>query len=266
MNNTNYYRIKKIYPWLYSIQDPGIVFCYLAVGDKKALLFDTAYGVGSLPAVIKEITDKPVDVVLGHAHLDHASGAYQFKEAWLHEADFELCRIHTSEEYRIRGLQDLKNSGAVIPNDFNQDEYIKAGTGNLKKLEPGKIFDLGGIHFEVIGMGGHTAGSIGILAKEHRVLLTSDSATPHVWLFLNESLPVKEYIAMLERVVKLDFDVFFPGHTDEIKPKSDFYKYINASRHVSVEKSVPFERLPELKGFLYSEDGVEIVFNPEKIE
>jgi glyoxylase-like metal-dependent hydrolase (beta-lactamase superfamily II) len=261
----SYYKVKEIYPWLFSIQDPQNVFCYLALGNEKALLFDTVYGIGSLPLAVKEITDKPVYVVLGHGHLDHANGACQFEEAWLHEADFELCRLHTSEEYRRTALNQLKESAAALPGDFDPDVYLKAGTGNLKKLDAGRVFDLGGLHIEVVGMGGHTAGSIGILAQEHKVLLTSDSATPQVWMFKIESLSVKEYIEMLERVVQLDFDVFITGHTDEVMPKSDFNKYINAARHLSVEKSVPFKYHPELKGLLYREDGVEIVFSEAKL-
>jgi glyoxylase-like metal-dependent hydrolase (beta-lactamase superfamily II) len=265
MNNKDYYRIKEIYPWLFSIYDPQSVFCYLVIGNEKALLFDTVYGIGSLPAVIKEITNKPLYVVLGHGHLDHVNGAYQFEEAWLHEADFELCRLHASEEYRLTAVKQLTEYGIVPPSDFVPDEYLKAGTGNLKKLDHGTIFDLGGLHIEIIGMGGHTAGSIGILVKEHKVLLTSDSATPQVWMFKIESLSVKEYIAMLERVIQLDFDTFISGHTDEVMPKSDFQKYINVARHLSVEKSVPFKYHPELKGLLYREDGVEIVFSEAKL-
>jgi len=260
-----YYKVKEIYPWLFGIEDPLSVFCYLAVGKEKALLFDTSYGIGNLPSTIKEITDKPLYVVLGHGHYDHTNGACQFEEAWLHEADFELCRLHSSEEYRKLALKQLEESGIVPPDDFNPGLFLKAGTGNLKKLDTGKVFDLGGLHIEVIGMGGHTAGSIGILAKEKKVLLTSDSATPQVWMFKIESLSVKEYIAMLERVVQLDFDNFITGHTDEIMPKSDFYRYINAARHLSVEKSEPFKYHPELKGLLYREDGVEIVFSEAKL-
>jgi glyoxylase-like metal-dependent hydrolase (beta-lactamase superfamily II) len=261
----SFYKVKQIYPWLYSIKDPQNVFCYLAVGNDQALLFDTVYGIGSLPEAIKEITDKPVTVVLGHGHLDHANGACQFEEAWLHEADFELCREHTSEEVRRETLMQLKEWGVVLPDGFDSEAYVKGGTGNLKKLPEGKVFDLGGLHLEVIGMGGHSAGSIGLLAKEHRVLLDSDSANTQTWMFKIESLSVKQYIAMLERVIRLDFDVFFMGHSDVPMPKSDFQKFLNAARHASIEKSEPFPLLPELKGFIYREDGVEIVISEAKL-
>jgi len=257
----DYYKVNQIYPWLYSIKDPQNVFCYLAVGNESALLFDTVYGIDSLPGTIKKITDKPVCVVLGHGHLDHSNGACQFEEAWAREEDFEVCRRDTTEEVRRATLKELKECGVALPEDFDPEVYVKGGAGNLKKLPVGKVFDLGGLHLEVIGMGGHTAGSVGLLVKEHRVLLVSDSANTQTWIFRLESLPVKQYIAMLERVVKLDFDTFFMGHSDEPMLKSYFQKFINAARHASIEKAEPFPIYPELKGFIYKEDGVEIVIS-----
>jgi len=257
------YLVKKIYPWLYSVRAPfDNACCYLAVGTERALLFDTAYGIGSLPDAIATVTDKPLTVVLGHGHLDHSGGAYQFDEVWLHGDDFDLCRKHTSEKARGRGLDGFDSSGLE---GLDRDAYIKAGTGNLRKMEAGLVFDLGGLHMEVVGMEGHTAGSVGMLAREHRVLLDSDSANSHIWMFLRESLPLSQYMAMLERVMRLDFDTYFVGHSDEPKPKSDFAKFINVARNASMEKATPYPVLPAFNGFLYGEDGVEIIFHQDKL-
>ena len=264
-DQTAYYTIRKIYPWLYSIYDPDNVYCYLVVGEERALLFDTAYGIGSLPGVIGKITDKPVVAVLGHGHVDHANGAYQFDEAWLHEADFELCRMQTTEKVRRDILKGLSESGQILPEGFDTNAYIKAGAGNLKKLDTGHVFDLGGLHAEVVGMEGHTAGSVGLLIREHRVLLDSDAANSHVWMFLPESLSVGQYIAMLERTIQLDFDTFFVGHSDAPMTKADFQKIINVARNASVEKSDPYNSKPELKPFIYQEDGMAIVFSRAKL-
>ena len=260
-----YYTVNKIYPWLYSLGDPQGAYCYLAVGSERALLFDTAHGIGSLPDAVREVTDKPVVVVLGHGHLDHVGGAYQFDEVWLHEADFDLCHKHSSEKARRRNLDGFAADGQPLPEGFDQGAYLKAGVGNLRAMEPGQVFDLGGLHMEVVGMEGHTAGSVGLLAREHRVLLDSDSASSHVWMFLRESLTVSQYIAMLERVIRLDFDTFFIGHSDKPRPKSDFGKYINAARNASIEKSTPYTVLPEFGGNLYEEDGAAIVFHKDKL-
>jgi glyoxylase-like metal-dependent hydrolase (beta-lactamase superfamily II) len=261
-----YYTVKKIYPWLYSIFDPLSVYCYLVVGDEKALLFDTTYGIGSLPDVIREVTDKPVVTVLGHGHVDHANGAYQFNDVWLHEGDFELFHQHTSEEIRRSTLSGLAENKLTLPEGFDPETYVKAGTGNLKKLPIGQVFDLGGLHLEVVAMEGHTSGSVGLLVQEHRILLDSDAANQHIWMFIKEALPINQYITMLERVIKLDFDTFFTGHSDMPRPKSDFQKYINVARNIKTEKSTPYGMFPELKGLLYSEGDAEIVYSEEKLK
>ncbi|MCL2764991.1 MAG: MBL fold metallo-hydrolase [Treponema sp.] len=228
----------EIYPWLYSIyENRNNVFAYLIVGDDYALLFDTTSGFGLLHYVIKEITDLPVIVVLGHGHYDHAGGVSMMteffsSEIWLHEADFPVYQ-----------------------------RYIKE-TRNLNSLDIGRVFDLGGLNVEIIGMEGHTAGSVGALVREHRILFTSDSAGPDIWLFLGESLPVSQYIAMLELTMQLDFDTFFIGHNDVPMPKTDFQKYINVARNTSLEMAHPYRELGSgMMAFRYDEDGASIYFS-----
>ncbi|MCL2608298.1 MAG: MBL fold metallo-hydrolase [Treponema sp.] len=261
-----YYRVRQIYPWLHSIFDPlEEAFCYLAVGDERAVLVDSGNGIGNLTETVAGITEKPVELILAHGHSDHAGGAFQFGEAWLHEADFGLCGKHTSAKARGRDLDYNPETQSLLPEGFDREAYLNAGTGTLKPLEPGRVFDLGGLHLEVIPMGGHTAGSVGLLAREHRILLDSDSANAHVWLFLRESLSIKEYLAMLERVAELDFDFYFSGHYDKPRPVSDFARFIRVARNATPEKAVPFPVFPEFGGMLYREGGAELIFSKDKL-
>ncbi|MDR0444172.1 MAG: MBL fold metallo-hydrolase [Treponema sp.] len=236
----DFYTKNEIHPRFYSIADTkNNVFCYLLIGDEKALLFDTTYGSAPLHRIIREITELPVTVVLGHGHMDHSGGAAQLyaylnSDVWMHETELNLFRYYNME------------------------------TRFLKELKIGQVFNLGGLDAEIVGMEGHTAGSIGIFVKEHRLLLTSDSANPDIWLFLNESLPINEYIAMLERTILLDFDTFFIGHSDEPMSKSDFQEFIKAARNVSVEKSEPYE--PYHSVFIYREDGASVFFKGDSAE
>ena len=253
------YKAEQLYTWLYRIHDPLDVYFYLIVGNDKALLFDTGFGAGDIPETVGKLTDKPLTVVLGHGHLDHANGAYQFGEAYLHEADFELCRAHTSPETRDIVLKRLAEAGKEPR--FDPAVWREAGTGNLKKLDFGTVFDLGGLHIEVIDMAGHTPGSAGLLITEHRVLLDSDSANGHCWFFFPEARPLREYAAMLERVKKLEFDIFFTAHNLEAYPKSFFDRYLTAAQNASIDKSEPYNVYPELEPYIYTEDGVSIVFN-----
>jgi len=258
----NYFNIRKISHWLYSIQDPRGSYFYLIVGDDEALLFDTGYGIASLRDVILEVTDKPVTIVLGHGHVDHANGAYQFPEVWLHEADFDLFREHTSEEWR----RNTAMEDAATPAGFDAEAYIHAPAPELRKLEAGQVFDLGGLHMDVIHMPGHTAGSIGLLAREHRVLLDSDAANRFIFMHLPDSLSVSQYIATLERVSSLDFDTFYTGHSDEPQPISELQTYIQVARNASIKEAEPFDfPAKAFNGLLYKEGDVAIVFNRDTL-
>ena len=253
------YEVNKIESGVYQIKDPLDVLMYLIIGDEKALLFDTGYGVIDTPALVKTITDKPLTVVLGHGHIDHANGAYQFDEVYLREPDFELCREHTGPEIRTSILQRLEEAG--MQPDFDKETWINSGACNLKPLESGTVFDLGGIHVEIIDMAGHTGGSIGILIVEKRILIDSDSANSHCWMFMPQSLSIKEYITMLERVMQLEFDVFYVAHQERAHTKEDLQKFITVAKNAAIEKSQPYEAWPELDPYIYTEDDVSIVIN-----
>ena len=227
----SHYKVNKLYPWLYSIYDPKNVFCYLIIGQNTALLYDTAYGDAPLDPTIRQITNLPYEVVLSHGHWDHTNGASQFEEKWIHPADIDLIQINP---------------------------------GKLKMLEHGHVFDLGGITVEVVPMEGHTAGSVGLLIREHKLLLNADAANYHMWMFLNECLDLDVYINMLKRVRLLDFDTFIVGHSDVVRPKSDFDIYITVAENLDYDKTVPYPSLPELGGRMYVEDEATIIVKPEK--
>jgi len=251
--------VKEIDPGLYLIKDLLEVNLFLIVGENRALLFDTGYGIGDTPALIKSITDKPLTVILGHGHIDHANGAYQFDEVYLREPDYELCREHTGPEIRGSILERLHDAG--LDPGFDEEEWKNNGTCNLKPLEPGTEYDLGGLHVEVIDMAGHTGGSIGLLLVEKRILLDSDSANTHCWMFMPQSLSMREYIKMLERVKQLEFDTFYVAHQDFPHDKSYFDRFIRVAKNATLENSAPYEAWPHLNPRIYTEDDVSIVFN-----
>jgi len=261
------YTVNEIDPGLYQIKDPMDVLIYLVVGKESALLFDTGHGVIDLPAIVKSITDKPLTVVLGHGHIDHANGAYQFGEVYLREPDYELFHEHTSPEIRGVILQRLEEAGIEVDfSEFNKkmldkEEWKNSGACKLIPLETGKVFDLGGTHVEIIDMAGHTGGSIGILLKEQRILIDSDSANSHCWMFVPQSLSVREYIAMLERVRQLDFDKFYVAHQVHAHTMVDLDKFIQVAKNVTLDKCEPYNNWVEEKPLIYTEDDVSIVVN-----
>ena len=253
------YEINKIDSALYQIKDPLDVYMYLVVGNERALLFDTGYGVGDIKDAIKSITAKPLTVVLGHGHIDHANGAYQFDEVYLREPEFELFHEHTAPGFRRNILERLNEAGLKLGSD--EEKWVNAKPCSLIALELNMVFDLGGIHVKVIDMAGHTEGSIGILLVENRILIDSDSANSHCWMFVPQSRSIREYIEMLKRVKLLDFDVFYVAHQDHAHPKSDIDAFIRVAANASIEKGTPYDNWKELNPYIYTEGDVSIVFN-----
>ena len=256
------YTVKKLQePWLYSIQE-GHVFSYLLVGDTAALLYDTGYGKGDIKGIVYNIIgDKPLDVVLSHGHVDHVNGAYQFNKVWISPRDNELCLRHASRTSRQRVVDGLES----YPEGFDPEIYINSKIGELLDLDDNKTFDLGGLSASIIPMEGHTAGSVGLLIKEHGILLVGDAANAHIWMFLNESLHMNDYIAMLKRMLGVDFKSFYYGHSSDIFAKSEFEKYLNAAQTIDISKSKPYSAYSELGGLIYSNGEADVIFNPKKI-
>ena len=71
----------------YAINEAGMAAMFLVVGEKRALLIDTGVGMTDLKSLIAQLTDLPYDVVLTHGHMDHAGGAAQFDQVYIHPAD-----------------------------------------------------------------------------------------------------------------------------------------------------------------------------------
>lgn len=264
MTQKKCYKVKKIDSWLYGIFDPLGVYCYLAVGSESALLFDTAYGIADLNDIIWQITDLPVTVVIGHGHVDHVSGAYQFQSAYMNDKDAYVCSYQTGRGYR-QSSYDRFLEQFEFPQGFDPDEFLKSGAGNIKSMKPGMTFDLGGLRGEAVELAGHTAGSTGLLFKEKKTMLVGDSFNDHMWLFFEESLPIKEYIETLKRVDKLDFDTFFIGHRGEPVSKNMIEKFIQTAQAAAIEKALPYNFYPALKPYIFEKYGVSIVFNAKKL-
>ena len=195
--------IIQIRPNVYLIDDAGDSTCYLITGSKCALLVDSVNGYEDLKAITKTLTDLPVIVVNTHGHGDHIYGNVYFEEAWLHPADFALYDQFFGYAKDIMEQNNLK----PCP---------------VKALAIGQIFDLGGVQLEVVDLSGHTAGSIGLLDKDARIIYTGDGLNTHIWMQLDHSLPMT---TLLETLRKLkaehgqDFDYVAHGHTKVLRDK-----------------------------------------------
>ena len=230
------YTVYQPYENIYHFRDPLGVNFTLVKGDKLAILLDTGYGLGNIRELIENIITTPYVVINSHGHMDHTCGNYLFDTVYINQVDNDLCINHNGINRRLENIERAKSSG-LIDNDYDVDNYINKGPGNLKPLNLNERIDLGNLTIKIISMTGHTKGCIGLLIEEMRLLLSADSAILNIWLFLEESTSKDEYIKMLERVIEEPFDNFITGHISRVFPKKYFEYFIEVAKEANVNNS-----------------------------
>ena len=206
------------------IYSPLGVFSDLLIGEEKALLIDTGYGLEDLAGLIKELTSLPLMVVNTHGHVDHTCGNDQFPQGvYLHPADFALCREHTGHLRRSLVLDFAHHFPApqgeidvLGEKDISYEKaYRSRGEGKLLPLQEDAVFDLGGMHLSAISLPGHTQGSIGLYWEEERILFAGDAANQSVWLFLPEAGSLSAYVHSLHKAMELNPKLIYYSHEEK---------------------------------------------------
>jgi glyoxylase-like metal-dependent hydrolase (beta-lactamase superfamily II) len=237
------YSIYQLKPNVYHIADPLGVFMTVIVGEEKALLLDTGYGIGHLDETIDQITDLPLIVVNSHGHLDHVLGNRFFGEAYLHPADLEAYQRHTTQDTKHSVVAMQSAHLELFPADFSPDAYLSEYKTKILPIDEGNVFDLGGVSVTVVHTPGHTPGGIALLDDRDRLLLVGDAASPHVWMFSQESTSIATYIQSLQKLQELgnQYDGIIASHIPTLLPNDLIDRLIRCAENIDPEKSVPFE-------------------------
>lgn len=168
----------------YRLEDNG-VRALLFIGTERALLVDTGFGAaGSMRAAVEALTDKPVILVNTHADGDHIGC----------NAEFDVAYMHPSE---MPYYYQSAKADAVV-----------------SALWEGDVIDIGGQCFEVFLIPGHTPGSIALLDRLNRILISGDSISETPVFMFGKIRSIHAYIASMEKLIKLQdlFDEVYPSH------------------------------------------------------
>lgn len=172
---------------------------YLIVGSEKALLMDTNLGVGNLRGLVETLTDKPYEVVLTHGHVDHSLGAPAFDRVYMNRQDIPIYQKMSPLEERIGYLHGNLGPG-YDEFEFEPEDFVAPDPNYpFLDLEEGHTFELGGVHVDVYSLAGHTPGSMVLLVRESRTLITGDACNNVTFMFDGYST-VSEY---RNRVIQL---------------------------------------------------------------
>lgn len=199
------YHAEKMCEGFWRIRDSRQDCCYLIEGDERAAVIDTCMSDEPLLPMLETLTDKPIDLILTHAHIDHMYRAEEFRKVYVHERE-KACYT--------KGSARLTRFGSM------------AFRVNIKKypvhsyacIAEGEEFDLGNVTLKCIGAFGHTPGSMILVDEAHKAVICGDAvgSGSGVWMFLPDCTSVADYADSLDKTVKAlepyrDF-TYYGGH------------------------------------------------------
>ena len=178
--------VKKIADHFWIFEEDG-VRSFLFEGTDRAMLVDTGFGTLPLRELTAGLTSLPVFVVNTHTDRDHTGRNREFRPVLMHPA--EMDRYQSS-----------------LPEGCAMED--------VRPLWEGEVIDLGHWRFEVILTPGHTPGSIMLLEREKRMLISGDTIQDDTIFLFGAGRNMPAFQSSLQRMLdRADtFDAIWPSH------------------------------------------------------
>jgi len=212
------FAFREVLPGVFHIRDALGVYMTLLTGERGALLVDTGYGTEDAAAFVRTLTPHAPQVLLTHAHHDHALGAMWFEKTMMFEQDFPCFDTYTGAEKR-RQIAARTQSAAVAA------DYMDRPIPLPVKADEGTI-DLGGMTAQIRHCPGHTPGSAVVYVPERKLLLTGDDWNPCTWLFFPEALAAEEYRRNVRALLDWPFESVLCSHREALYPRQEMEAFI----------------------------------------
>lgn len=213
---TQGYIIEELQPGLFAIDDENAASMYLIVGTDKALLIDTCIMKADILPMLRTLTDKPIELALTHAHIDHMYHSEEFGTVYLHEKDIAAWKKGT--------LWLLARVGCFMFHVPDKKYDVK----HFIPVTEDTVIDLGGNVIRILSAPGHTPGSCVFVDDVHGVLFTGDAfgnGGASAWMWLPGSSNIGAYRDSLETVLKklkpYESYRFLGGHRPQTLPTED---------------------------------------------
>lgn len=165
------------------INEFGMDAMFLLEGTEKALLIDCGTGLFDLPALVRSLTGKPLVVALTHGHVDHAGGAFQFPQVYLHPDDVPMLDTVTDVSRRGYAAALLAQCDGLFA--VTEDDVLpRSGHTEYLPLREGEVLQLGGREVAVYETPGHTPGGLSFLDRRERIIFTGDACNMNTLMAL----------------------------------------------------------------------------------
>ena len=211
------FTIQNIAENIWAIEQKG-VRAFLLVGRDNAILVDTCFG-GDILSVCQSVTDKPITLITTHSDPDHIGCDQQFSVQYLHSAEFE--------RYESRSRNVLH----AVP------------------MQDGDVFEVGDYRLEVILIPGHTPGSIALLDRKHRFLISGDKVQSGCIFMHGEGRDLSRFCESIARLEQMRleglFDTVFPSHGEAVVTADILVDHLALADEVLSGSAVPTGSAPD---------------------
>lgn len=187
------HEVTEIAPRTWCLSEFRLVNAFLIEGEERTALVDTGCGIGDLAREVRELTDKPLIILLTHTHFDHDGGIYEFPgvPVYVNPLDGEriaedrvnMVKYMGTEDYNEMRRGYIRSRGPIRCPDLDQAELLKLVPDHPTNdgyswlpVRDGNEIDLGGRVLKAIHTPGHTDGSTCFLDAENRILFSGDCA------------------------------------------------------------------------------------------
>lgn len=156
----------------------GDVWMYLIIGPEKALLIDTAFGLGDIKGLVDFLSGgKPLIVVNTHPHPDHGFGNCRFDKVYCHE--YAVPILEQQDEHLWDYLFDA--DGHNIWLEFDRQDLPAFKPYEICGVPDGTIFNLGeDYNVEMIWVPGHASSHCMFMDQRNRILFAGDGICSHI--------------------------------------------------------------------------------------
>jgi len=160
-----WFEVYRIRPGVFAIYEPHQseeVICYLILGQKRAVLFDTGMGISNIKQVAEGLTSLPITILNSHTHDDHVGDNWRFSDIYEMDTDFTRTNAKGSKKDAQAEIAPGEVCGE-LPAGFKAAEYSTKPFHISHWIHDHDKVDLGGRTLEVIATPGHTPDSIALL-------------------------------------------------------------------------------------------------------
>jgi glyoxylase-like metal-dependent hydrolase (beta-lactamase superfamily II) len=150
-----------------------------------------------------------------HTHYDHIGGNRHFEQIAAHEGDFSRERLAAGASDLSR-LITAESVWKPLPPGFDPKNYRIPPVVPTRVVREGEILDLGGRKLEILFTPGHTADSLCLLDRAHRILFTGDTFYPAPLYAHTPDANFEDYHRSAQRLGQLagEVDTVCPGHNE----------------------------------------------------